>query len=83
MRDVRRIGEGAGCVGGKEKEWMGCFLDDLRVFGIINADQWATEARMRGDGAERRNKGWDISWRNGSLQRKPEVDYGMQSYDRT
>ena len=44
---------GAGCVGGQEKEWMGCFLDDrwgfpgrpmgcflddLRVFGI-NADQ--------------------------------------------
>ena len=21
---------GAGCVGGQEKEWMGCFLDDLR-----------------------------------------------------
>ena len=29
---------GAGCVGGQEKEWMGCFLDDLRAFGI-NADQ--------------------------------------------
>ena len=29
---------GAGCVGGQEKEWMGCFLDDLRDFGI-NADQ--------------------------------------------
>ena len=29
---------GAGCVGGQEKEWMGCFLDDLRTFGI-NADQ--------------------------------------------
>ena len=28
---------GAGCVGGKEKEWMGYFLDDLRAFGI-NAD---------------------------------------------
>ena len=22
----------AGCVGGQKKEWMGCFLDDLRVF---------------------------------------------------
>ena len=29
---------GAGCVGGQEIEWMGCFLDDLRAFGI-NADQ--------------------------------------------
>ena len=35
---------GAGCVGGQEKEWMACFLDDLRAFGI-NADQWATAAQ--------------------------------------
>ena len=35
---------GAGCVRGHEKEWMGCFLDDLRAFGI-NADQWTTAAR--------------------------------------
>ena len=27
-----------------EKEWMGCFLDDLRAFGI-NADQWTTTAQ--------------------------------------
>ena len=32
---------GAGCVGDQEKEWMGCFLDDLRAFGI-NDDQWTT-----------------------------------------
>ena len=31
-------------VGGQEKEWMGCFLDDLRAFGI-NADQWTTPAQ--------------------------------------
>ena len=35
---------GLSCVGGKEKEWMGCFLDDLRAFGI-NADQWTTAAQ--------------------------------------
>ena len=35
---------GAGCVGGQEKEWMECFLDDLRAFGII-ADQWTTAAQ--------------------------------------
>ena len=34
---------GAGCVGGQEKGWMGCFLDDLRALGI-NADQWTTAA---------------------------------------
>ena len=39
---------GAGCVGGHEKEWMGCFLDDLRVFGI-NADQWTTAAQDAGE----------------------------------
>ena len=27
---------------------MGCFLDDLRVFGI-NADQWATAAQDEGE----------------------------------
>ena len=30
---------GAGCGGGREKECMGCFLDDLRASGI-NADHW-------------------------------------------
>ena len=43
VRDVRRTGGGVGCVGGLEKEWVGCFLDDLRAFGI-NADQWTTAA---------------------------------------
>ena len=39
---------GAGFVGGQEKEWMGCFLDDLRAFGI-NADQWTTAAQDKGE----------------------------------
>ena len=39
---------GAGCVGGQEKEWIGCFLDDLRPFGI-NADQWTTAAQDEGE----------------------------------
>ena len=79
---------GAGCcVRGQEKEWMmGCFLDDLRAFGI-NADQWTTAAQdERGNDTERQNraKGRNISWRNnGSLQRKPRLDYGMQWYART
>ena len=38
------IGGGAGCVRGQEKKWTGCFLDDLRAFGI-NADQWTTAAQ--------------------------------------
>ena len=41
------------------------------------------QPRARGNGAERQNKGRSISWRNESLQRKPRLDYGMQSYART
>ena len=37
---------GADCVG--RKEWMGCFQDDLRAFGI-NADQWTTAAQDEGE----------------------------------
>ena len=48
MRDVRRIGEGRGLRRGQEKEWTGCFLDDLRVFGI-NTDQWTTAAEDEGE----------------------------------
>ena len=39
---------GAGCVGGQEKEWMGCYLDDFRAFGI-NVDQWTTAAQDEGE----------------------------------
>ena len=38
----------AGCVGGQEKESMGCSLDDLRAFGIT-ADQWTTAAQDEGE----------------------------------
>ena len=39
---------GASCVAGQEKEWMGCFLDNLRAFDI-NADQWTTAAQDEGE----------------------------------
>ena len=39
---------GVGCVGSQEKEWMRCFLDNLRAFGI-NADQWTTGAQDKGE----------------------------------
>ena len=48
MRDVRRICKGVGCVRGQEKGWMGCFLDDLRAFGI-NADRLMTAAQDEGE----------------------------------
>ena len=40
--------EGAGCVRGQEKEWMGCFLDDLKAFSF-NAKQWTTAAQSEGE----------------------------------
>ena len=39
---------GAGCVGDQKKEWMGCFLDDLRAFGI-NAVLWTIAAQDEGE----------------------------------
>ena len=68
---------GAGCVGGQEKEWMGCFLDDLRDFESTPTSG-RLQPRTRGNGAERHNKGRNISGRTGPLQRKPRLDYGMQ-----
>ena len=54
---------GAICVRGYENEWMGCFLDDLRAFGI-NATSGRLQPRTRGNDAERQNKRRNISWRN-------------------
>ena len=48
MHDVGRIDGGRGLCGGQEKEWMGCFLDDLRASGI-NADQWTIAAQGEGE----------------------------------
>ena len=58
------FGGGRGLRGGQEKEWMRCFLDDLRAFDI-NADQWPTAAQDEGEwrrtveqGAERLMAKW-------------------------
>ena len=55
---------GADCVGVQEKEWMGCFLDDFRAFGI-NADQWTTAAQDEGEWrrtAEQGAEGFMAKW---------------------
>ena len=44
----REMVGGAGRVGGQEKEWMGCFLDDFRAFSI-NAHQWTTAVQDEGE----------------------------------
>ena len=56
MKDTRppkcvKFGElmgAAGCVRGQEKKGMGCFLDDLRAFGI-NAYQSTTPTQGKGE----------------------------------
>ena len=73
---------GAGCVGGQEKEWMGCFVDDLELL-TSTPTSGRLQPRTRGNGAEPQNKGRNISWQNGSLQRKSRLDYGMQWYAQT
>ena len=52
---------GAGCEGGQEKEWVGCFLDDLRAFGV-NADQWATAAQDEGEWCRTAEQGNPGQW---------------------
>ncbi|CAM9574765.1 unnamed protein product [Ascophyllum nodosum] len=57
----------------------GYFVSSAQIY----EDGRRLQPRTRGNGAERQNKGRNISWRNGSLQRKPRLDYGMQWYIRT
>ena len=80
MRDVRRNGGGRGLCGGPGQRVDGVFPDDLRAFVPTRG---RLQPRTRGNDAERQNKGRNISWRNGSLQRKSRLDYGMQWYART
>ena len=67
-RDVRRNCGGRGLRGRQEKEWMGFFLwDNFTAFGM-NADQGTIAAQDEGEWRKTRNKGRNVSWRNGSLQ---------------
>ena len=71
--------EGAGCAGArKESEWVVSWTTS--ELSASTPASGRLQPRTRGNGAERPNKGRNISWRNGSLQRKPRLDYGMQWY---
>ena len=48
VRDVRGTRGGCGFRGGPEKGWMGCLLDDLRVFDI-HPDKWTIAAQDEGE----------------------------------
>ena len=62
-------------VGGHEKKWMGCFLNDLRAF-VINANQWTTAA-AQGEGG----KAQDDGTRGGTFH--GEMDRCRESHDWT
>ena len=60
---------GRGLLGGPEKEWMGCFLDDPGAFGT-NAGHWTAAAQDEGEwrktaeqGAERFMAQWIAAWK--------------------
>ena len=72
---------GAGCVEGQEKEWMGCFLDDLRAFDII-ADQWTTAAQDEGEWRRTVEQGAEHFMAKWIAAKKTRLDYGMQWYAR-
>ena len=69
------------CVGGQEKEWMECFLDDLRACGI-NADQWTTAAQDEGECRRTTEQGAEHFVAKWIVAKKTKLDYGMQWYAR-
>ena len=50
---------GAVSAGRQEKEWIGCFLDDLRVFGI-DPDKWAIAAQDEGKRYKKTKQGAEL-----------------------
>ena len=61
---------GAVSSGGQEKEWMGCLLDDFRVFGI-DSDKWTIAAQDEGE--------WHRTAKQGAEVFYDEMDRGRES----
>ena len=51
--------------------------DPLALGALATSGRLLLQARTKGSGAGRQNKGRNVSWRNGSLRRKPGLDYSM------
>ena len=66
-------------MGDQEKEWIGCFLDNFRAFGL-NAHQWTTAAQdeVEWRRTEEPRGGTFHSGMDRCVQRNPGLDYGMQ-----
>ena len=77
---VEMVGSAALSGARKKSGWgVSCRISELSASTPTSG---RLQPRTRGNGAERQNKGRNISWRNRSLQRKPRLDYGMQWYAR-
>ena len=77
VRDVRRTGGERGLRWGPGKRVDGVFSGRSQR-SITTPTSGRLQPRTRGNGARRQNKGRNVSWRNGSLQRKLGLDYSMQ-----
>ena len=84
MRDVRRTDGGRRLRGGPGKIVDGVFWTTPEL-SVSTLTSERLQPRTRGNVArtKRRYKGRNVSWRNGSLQRKSGLDYGMQQYAQT
>ena len=71
------VGGGAVRGGRKKSEWGVSWT--ISELSESTPTSGRLQPRTRRNGADRQN----VSWRNGSLQRKPGLDYGMQQYART
>ena len=69
-------------VRGQEKQWMECFLDDFRDFGI-DADQWTTAAQDEREWRRTAEQGADCFTAKWIDAEKTRLDYGVQWYART
>ena len=70
---------GAGCVGDQEKDKSGWGVSWTNSeLSVSMPTCRRLQPRTRGHDARRRSKERNVLWRNGSLQRKPALDYGMQ-----
>ena len=68
---------GAGWVGGRKKSGWGVSRTTSEL-SASTPTSGRLQLRTRGDGAGQRNKGRNVSWRNGSLHRRPGLGYGIQ-----
>ena len=68
----------AGCVGGTGKRVDGMSPGRPPELSVSTPTKGRLQPRTRGNSARRQKMGRNVSWQNGSLQRKSGLDYDMQ-----